>query len=403
MAITPAQWAAEGAIPGMNRQQEHASQMMTAELQRTETTANIYGKIVDNEEKRYKLAEHKTRKGQRDVESLTAIEKAKNAGYKFASDTDQNKMMESVNQAKVASETGDQGAWDSSVQLMSAAHPVYAKMLKAAKTPRERRQLLESIAEGIGRSLEVAQKGVLIGMQGDEAKQLLADRQAGDSSLQKEKFDAMVEAAQTDRDWKSNESDKQRTHEEGMGAWKTAGTASIKGYGEETGDWEGAAAMYEALHKSQIAKNERANRTGGRSKLQQDKDKIQMSEDILGQVGMRAISTASGGDLEAISDPTELNKIPGAAEMAKYIDELLDKNMGGSAARMAADRYLYIDSDRGFVGLPTDDNGNVLGGKTALEIAAVARAKGWKVEEVLRAHRKNLISKDVIKDDDWNF
>jgi hypothetical protein len=378
-----------GIIGGWNEQRKVESDLATAEINRNVQQAALFEKLVDIDEKKYDLAEKKTpvQRGSRDAEARSKTEKAERDGYVYASDADSRKAMDAFQKAQMASETGNQQAWDDAMVDMSAAHPVYAQQLKNASTPQERQQIMEAIGKGFQRNYDLSQKAAVLGMEQGHALELLGKKHANNLEVQREKFGALRGMAADKFGYDSDLAAGDRSFKREMAVRAHEMGNMIQEWAERTGEWEQANAMFEAYIKATTEKQRRSGTTTRAPKYG--------NADKVSGLAMKAL---------AVTDPEA--EYAGKDKLVRFIGKqssIADLPEGEIIDRALA-RFAYDKEADVMVEMPTDEKGTILGPHTADELAMKARQAGRPLKEVLEQYRNILINQGVIESErDWEF
>jgi hypothetical protein len=365
-----------------DRQEQHESRMRTEESDRTTSRLAQLESLQGIRDKEYTHTKDKRGEGQRAAGREQAIAEARAAQIKAEQDAAARQDLDSVSRLETAYRTGNQPMYDATLESMSPGTKEALQGVPIERLP----EMLDGMRRIATDNLEQLRKyGQTDREYGGKRSVARTQGQEGRATAQQTSMNQRV--TQQEADANAN-----YRAEVGAGA---PGMIARRGHDDP--------AQAKEMEDEYIASSIGAiNRKGTSSTTQAEMNK---AYDRAVSTGLAAtaetmVSEYSGHGLPDIDNLEEWAEIPGWGAMRGVANKRAKMNKSGSDIHdYLSSQFILVDKDRGFIRMPVDADGELVGKLTARSLLQEARDTGQPIEDVVRTYERYIQLKHP--DVDW--
>lgn len=370
-----------GAAREYDRQDAHQSKMQTEEQARTTSRLDQLETLQGMRDKEYAHTKDKRGEGQRAAGREQAVAEARAATQKAEMEAAARKDLDDASRLENAYRTGNQPMFDSIMETMSPGTKQSLQGVPLDRLPEVLDGMRKIATENLEQTRsygqtdrEYAGKRSVVGAQGREAR--ATGRQTDAAALERQES-ADLNANARARMQSTGGMIDQVSHE----------------------DPEKAAEMRDRYIEADIGS---LNRKGTTSHTQLE---LNTAYDKAVATGLTAtaetmISEYSGPGLVDLDSMEDYADIAGFATMRTVANKRAKMNKSGSDIHdYLTGQFILVDKDRGFIRMPVDADGELVGKLTARSLLQEARDTGQPIEDVIRTYERYIQLKHP--DIDW--
>lgn len=383
-----------GALAGIQRQKKQS-------LDNQRAAAEIISMEIENDLSRYKSKEYKKPEFEESREQIAVGvgKEAEAKGYRASLDMDQADLERAMVTYQTALASGNEDTFQKTKEHLQERWPALGVALDDVDFSTDKgKARARSIAEGMARSLEIMQKGQLLGLE-EGVRKRLATHQAGlDRETQKERFGHEVDILDRQLDVQVYQGRLNRASRERINRANNLFLNAIHKAGLY-GTQEGRD-LFEAFARSMITKNMATGSGPSRGLKPKDYEEAltDMSQGFVQtateKFGVPIMTRQGGGKVAP--------KVPGTDAMSRIAGELMrhkqKMDAKGEETKSFAEiqdivenRFVIWDKDIGYVPLLTYPNSSrLVGGIGSEEILTKAREFDGDLEKALEWYSEQM-------------
>lgn len=383
-----------GALAGIQRQKKQS-------LDNQRAAAEIIGMEIENDLSRYKSKEYKKPEFEEAREQIAVGvgKEAEAKGYRASVDMDQADLERAMVTYQTALASGNEDTFQKTKEHLQERWPALGVALDDVDfSTDEGKARARSIAGGMARSLEIMQKGQLLGLEEGVRKRLATHQASLDQKTQEERFDHEVDILNQQLDVRVQEGRLDRESRERINEANNLFLDAIRRSGLY-GTQEGRD-LFEAFARSMIMKNTATGSGSSRGLKPKDYEEAltDMSQGFVQtateKFGVPIMARQGGGKVAP--------KVPGTDSMSRIAGELMrhkqKMDAKGEETKSFAEiqdivenRFVIWDKDIGYVPLLTYPNSSrLVGGIGSEEILAKASEFDGDLEKALEWYGEQM-------------